>query len=153
MYRVSIKTSNFKKLPNSKRNWERALINDYMHAINGWEVTENDIVELTWRLNYFFNGSTPSEKYDTNSDNHSKALLWDAHPNNSVTYYVRALDEQRTRPVQVWGIAQGYISPMKIIDKLNTNGEVSIDFSKAYDIRQRESRIFKGAYLKIEKVV
>ena len=152
MYRVTINTDNFKGLSYSKRNWERGQINDFMHAINGWEAIENDIVELGWRLGFFLSGKSPSERYDKRHENHVKALLWDESPNNSVTYHVRALGEQRISQVQAWGIAQGYISPAKIMDKLHSKGEAIIDFSEAYDTRQNGRKVFKGAYMKIEKV-
>ena len=152
MYRVSINTDRFKGLSYSKRNWERGQINDFMHAINGWSVIESDIVELKWRLDFFLNGMSPKERNNEHSENQNKALLWDQQPSNSVTYHVRSLGEQRTSPVRIWGIAQGYICPKRIMDKLHSDGEVTIDFSKAYDIRQGGSKIFKGAYMKIEKI-
>ena len=98
MYRVLINTNYFKNLPYNKKSWELGQINDYMHAINGWNVIENDITELNWRLDFFLNGSSPREKYNKHSENHSKAQLWDARSTNSVTYHVRALVDKEQAP-------------------------------------------------------
>ena len=45
-YKVRIDTSKYKDRRCSQKNWEPGTMNDFMHAINGWSIRENNLQEL-----------------------------------------------------------------------------------------------------------
>ena len=51
-YKVRIDTSAYKDRKCSQKNWEPGTLNDFMHAINGWSIRENNLRELNWRISY-----------------------------------------------------------------------------------------------------
>lgn len=147
-YRVSIDTSSYKDRKCSEKNWEPGTMNDFMHAINGWVVRENNLKELKWRLMFIGHiGGHPS-----NAEEYEKYKLWlERHKSKNYIKFKDVLcDFARTEPVRMYGFAQGYVNIDKIIDKLRTNGSVKIPFCSFYDKRQY-IRNLDGCYVLIEK--
>lgn len=147
-YRVSIDTSSYKDRKCSEKNWEPGTMNDFMHAINGWVVRENNLKELRWRLMFIAHiGGYPSD-----SEEYEKYKLWmERHKNkNKIKFKDILCDLERIEPVRMYGFAQGYINIDKVIDKVLKEGSAKIQFRSLYDSRQYIKNL-DGCYILIEK--
>ena len=152
MYKVTINTDNYKHRACNKKNWELGTINDFMLAINGWSNFEKNIKELTWRIEYFFGGIPYDHHYDKTHEDYNSFWQWYNQDINTIIFHDRLCNLDRTKEIRAYGIAQGYVSSTNILEQVESKGKIRIDFSEAYDIRQGGYKIFKGAYMKIEKV-
>ena len=148
-YKVIINTDNYKHQPCCKKNWEPGTMNDYMFEINGWKTIERSLKEVAWRIEMFFGGVPYTHHYDNAFADYARFWKWFNQKKNKVTYRDRLCKLDRTSELKVYGIAQGYICAEKAIRELKEKGRVRINFSDAYDIRQRGSKIFKGCYMEI----
>jgi len=148
-YKVIINTDNYKHQPCCKKNWEPGTMNDYMFEINGWKTIERSLKEVAWRIEMFFGGVPYTHHYDKAFADYARFWKWFNQKKNKVTYRDRLCKLDRTSELKVYGIAQGYICAEKAIRELKEKGRVRINFSDAYDIRQRGSKIFKGCYMEI----
>ena len=52
-YKFVVNTNSYKDMACSKKNWEKGTVNDFMHAINGWSIRENNLKHVEWRIGYF----------------------------------------------------------------------------------------------------
>lgn len=147
-YRVRIDTSMYKDRRCSEKNWEPGTMNDFMHAINGWVVRENNLKELKWRIQYIGHiGGYPSNEEDFEIyklwlERHSKK--------NKIIFKDKLCQMERIEPVRMYGFAQGYVNIDKIIEKVLKDGSVKIPFSSFYDKRQYIKNL-DGCYVLIEK--
>jgi len=148
-YQIIINTDNYRHRPCSKKNWEPGTINDYMLAINGWKTIEKSLKEVAWRIEMFFGGLPYSTHYNKEYEDYNRFWKWFNQKKNNITYRDRLCGIDRSNELRVYGIAQGYVSAEKCIEELNKSGTVKIQFSEAYDIRQRGCKIFKGCFMEI----
>ncbi len=148
-YKVRIDTSNYKDRRCSQKNWESGTMNDFMHAIDGWSVRENNLQELKWRINYIAGmgscGVTDEDK--------AKYLDWcNRHQKkNYVTFMDNLCGFERKEKVKAYGFTQGYVRAEFIIEELRKNGIVKIPFSKFYDSRQYLKNM-DGCFVEITRI-
>lgn len=143
MYKVVVNTDAYKHMHCSKKNWEPGTINDFMVAINGWSIIEPDLKCLQWRIESFFHHA--HSQYEPKT----KFKKWRERAINKIRFFDRLCDMHRIEDVGVYGFAQGYIDVDSIIGEVKNTGKAKIDFSRAYDLRQRLGKIMKGCYLEI----
>ena len=149
-YRFTIDTSKYKCLPCSQKNWEPGTLNDFMKAINGWTIRENNLREVSWRISYLGNWA-PSQ---ASGDNYPIYKEWlDKHDErkNFIKYWDSMCEFERRSPVAMYGFAQGYFDIDKKIAELKKNGVVRIYFKEYYDIRQYKKNM-DGCFIEIRKV-
>lgn len=148
-YKVRIDTSKYKDRRCSQKNWEPGTMNDFMHAINGWSIRENNLQELKWRINYI--GGCGS--CGVNEETWGAYQAWvEKHEKKNYIEFMDVLCEfKRKEKVKVYGFAQGYFNVDKIIDELKKNGSVRIPFSRFYDTRQYIKNM-DGCFIEILKV-
>lgn len=146
-YRVSINTEKYKDRRCSEKNWEPGTMNDFMHAINGWKIREDNLKELKWRIEYIAcrTGYTPNdaELYERWLEKHKNK--------NKIKFYDKLCELERIEPVRVYGFAQGYFDINKVIDRVRKEGAAKIPFSYFYDMRQY-IRNLDDCFILIEKV-
>jgi hypothetical protein len=123
-----------------------------MLKLNGWKSTERSLKEVGWRIEMFFGGLPYSYHYNEKFKDYKQFWKWFNQRKNKITYHDRLCGFDRTSDLKVYGIAQGYVCPVKAIQELKDKGSVRIDFSEAYDIRQRGCNIFKGCFMEITAV-
>lgn len=148
-YKVRIDTSKYKDRRCSQKNWEPGTMNDFMHAINGWSIRENNLQELKWRINYIGGNGACGVNEET----------WGAYQEwvekHQKKNYIEFMDIlcgfKRKEQVKVYGFAQGYFNVDKVIEELKKNGSVRIPFSRFYDIRQYIKNM-DGCFIEILKV-
>lgn len=121
------------KMPKKRRDWERQLIDDFTRAIHRKQYLCESREDLIRRLE-FIAGSGGRGISWKDEENHVKL--------DSTAY------DERVLPVQMYGIAQGYVNFEKILEPLD-HGKVSIfiKFRDFYDIRQR--CLFDGCYVEV----
>lgn len=153
-YKMTINTSSYKCHRCSKKNWEPGTKNDYMIAINGFTHTLNNLREVVWQLELFHGNSfllsehsedNPEENYGL-SDRYVKFLK-----KNTIKYYDRLCELNRSQYLTAYGWAQGYFSVGAALETLKKEGTVRIYFKQLYDIRQYDKNM-DGCYMEIRKM-
>ena len=126
--------------PGTRSNWEHQLIHDFLVAINGKVYSCEDYNALMARMNFIANRNSSNSSNFTGSENFVEI-------GEGRDYGVR------TKPVAIYGIAQGYVNFEKRLAPLltETSHEVNIPFEAFYDMRQN-SKQFKGCMLEVRKV-
>ena len=150
-YKVRIDTSAYKDRKCSQKNWEPGTLNDFMHAINGWSIRENNLRELNWRISYL--GSWAP--YQASGDNYPIYKAWlerNDEKKNYVKFWDNMCEFERKMPVQMYGFAQGHFDIDKVIKEVRENGSAKIPFSWYYDIRQSGYKNMKDCFIEIIKV-
>lgn len=128
-YHVSINTDGYTSLRCSKKNWEPGTINDFIHAINGWESTEKSLTEVRWRIELLLHQT----HYHCGNAHWEK---WFAKKKNKIRYQDQLCEMERIDDVSVPGFAQGYVNINDLLNELKQTGSVRIPFSMGYDMRQ-----------------
>lgn len=160
-YYTKINTDTYRDHRASKNNWEPGTVNDYMHAINGWKTTEDNLKQVEWRLNMFqgaglcmseFEGGRPDFDEDGNetygmSERYHK---WRLRKCNTVKYHDRLCDLDRTQSLTGYGWKQGYFSIGGKIEELRKYGYTRVYFSELYDVRQFDRNMI-GCYMELWK--
>lgn len=140
-YLLRIDTSSYKNKRCSKSNWGPGTINDFMHALNGWRITERSLKGVKRRL-CIFTGSLCEEGVD---------YEWCQKNHGIIQYHDKLCDIIRTAYVSPYGFKQGYLNTGSTIEKLKKEGYVKIPFSSVYDARQYDHH-YDGCYLEITAV-
>lgn len=143
MYKVSINTDAYRQLRCSRKNWENGTTNDFMQAINGWNIRESSLKKVNWRINTFLHQAC-GDYGDT------EFIEWKNNKKNKIQYRDVLCECDRIDDVAVYGFAQGYFKTDNAIEKLKKYGIVKIPFSVAYDCRQHIKNI-DGCYMEILK--
>ena len=149
-YKVRIDTSAYKDRKCSQKNWEPGTLNDFMHAINGWSIRENNLRELNWRISYL--GSWAP--YQASGDNYPIYKTWlerNDEKKNYIKFWDNMCEFERRLPVAMYGFSQGYFDIDKKIEELKKNGVVRIPFKSYYDTRQYLKNM-DGCFIEITKV-
>lgn len=110
-YKMTINTDNYKCGRCSKKNWEPGTRNDYMITINGITRTLYNMREVMWQLELFRGNSFLMSEYDENnkeenyhlSDRYVRFLQ-----KNTIKYYDRLCEFERTQYLSGYGWMQGY---------------------------------------------
>ena len=153
-YKMTNNTDTYKCGRCSKKNWEPGTRNDYMIAINGITRTLYNMREVMWQLELFHGNSFLMSEYDENnkeenyhlSDRYVKFLQ-----KNTIKYYDRLCELERTQYLSGYGWMQGYFSIGEVMEKLKSEGTVRVPFKWLYDIRQYD-KAMDGCYMEITKV-
>lgn len=148
-YRFTVNTDSYKDMRCSEKNWEPGTLNDFMHALNGWTIRENNLREVAWRIAYFGGWAAPK----SSGENYPMYKAWlESHDlkKNYIKFYDNLCGFERRNPTQMYGFAQGYFDIDKKIEELKFNGCVKIYFKDYYDVRQYK-RNMDGCYILIEK--
>jgi hypothetical protein len=151
MYKVTINTESYKKMRCSKNTWEKGTINNFMDAINGWNTIENDLQEVTWRIQTFAHNFLSDNWDDKKEDYTEKLIKWRSKTENKLTYLDVLCDFERTTDIEVYGFAQGYFDIEKVLKELEENGTTKIPFKWCYDLRQYLKN-YDGCYMQITKI-
>ena len=152
MYRVTINTDNYKAMIADKKHWERGTVNDYIHAINGWTANERGLQEIRWRLAGIIGYAMPKAWDDAKNTWKTAYKRWNTRRINRVKYHDNICGFDREEPIHIPGMPQGYIDIYKVINEVKSSGSARICFDDAFDIRQGNSRVFRGCYIEITKV-
>lgn len=151
MFKVEINTDGYKKMRCSKNTWEKGTINDFMEAINHWCIIEEDLQSLKWRIKTFAK-SALDDNWDYDNDCYTdKYLIWRDKIQNTLYYYDKFCEFNRTTDISVYGFAQGYFSVDSVLHELDKYGGVEIPFKWCYDSRQYIKNYDK-CYMKITKL-
>ena len=148
-YKVIINTTKYKDRRCSQKNWEPGTMNDFMHAINGWSIRENNLQELKWRINYIAGCGACG----VNEDTWCKYQEWveKYQKKNYIEFMDNLCGFKRKEQVKVYGFAQGYFNVEKVIEEVKKTGKAKIPFSWFYDSRQY-LRNMDGCFVEILKV-
>lgn len=149
-YKVKIDTSAYKVMKCSQKNWEPGTLNDFMKAIDGWTIRENNLRELSWRISYL-GGWAPHEGSGDNYPIYKAWLEKNDEKKNYVKFWDTICEFERRLPVAMYGFAQGYFDIDKKIAELKKNGVVRIYFKEYYDIRQFKKNM-EGCFIEITRV-
>lgn len=134
MYTVIFNTAAaISKMPKRRKNWQDQLRDDFLRAIHGKKFNCQDAEELRSRMNFIAGNSFPKG----NIGESDFVILSDP-----------AYGE-RTEPIKMWGIPQGYVSFDQILQKADTDGCAIIPFRCFYDQRQKVR--FSGCYVEVFK--
>lgn len=153
-YKMIINTDTYKCGKCSKKNWEPGTRNDYMIAINRITRTLNSMKEVMWQLELFRGNSFLSSEYDDNNSEENYGLS-DKYvaflKRNTIKYYDRLCELDRTQYLSGYGWTQGYFCIGKVLEGLKQNGVVRVPFEWLYDLRQYD-KAMNGCYMEIEKI-
>ena len=149
-YKVRIDTSKYINLRCSEKNWSSGTMNDFMNAINGWSIRENNLRELRWRICYL-GGWAPYQGRGDNYPMYKASLEKHDKTKNFIKFYDRMCKFERREPVKMYGFAQGYFDMDKKIEELKKNGIVRIYFKEFYDVRQYKKNL-DGCFIEITRV-
>lgn len=160
-YYTEINTDAYVDHRASKKNWEPGTVNDYMHAINHHKTSETSLLQVKWRIDLFWGTSFQSSEYsDSNPDYDENGKetngmspryhKWLMKRQNTIKFYDRLCEFERTRYLSGYGFMQGYFSVDEKIQELKTYGYTRVYFSELYDIRQFDKHM-KGCYMEIYK--
>ena len=148
-YKFVVNTNSYKDMACSKKNWEKGTVNDFMHAINGWSIRENNLKHVEWRIGYFggwaalgVDGMDAWNEYKAWEDGHQRK--------NYIKFWDSMCEFDRTQQVKLYGFCQGYFDVREVIEKLRKDGSVRIMFEDYYDPRQFNKNM-KGCYIEITK--
>lgn len=153
-YRMTINTDSYKCKRYSKKNWEPGTRNDYMIAINGIKRTLNSMREVMWQLELFRGNSFLSSEYDENNpeENYHLSERYTAFlKKNTIKYYDRLCEFERTQYLSGYGWMQGYFNIGAVLNELKTEGSVKVPFKWLYDMRQYDKNM-NGCYMEIVKL-
>ena len=130
MYKITFNTSKFENKQN-RREWENQLRNDFAVAINGKEYICKDENELKKRFEIIAG-------HETSTNDEDYFYLQNERYNKQRLLY------------GMYGIACGYVSFDKTLEKIKSDGNIIIPFGAFYDLRQ--GNFFKGCFVEIETV-
>lgn len=154
-YKMTINTDSYKCARCSKKSWEAGTRNDYMIAINGITRTLHSMKEVMWQLELFRGNSFLMSEYDEEKNAEENYHLSDKYvkflKKNTIKYYDRLCEFERTQYLSGYGWMQGYFNIGEVLSELKQNGRVEVPFKWLYDIRQYDSNM-NGCYMGIEKV-
>lgn len=153
-YKMTINTDSYKCRRCSKKNWEPGTRNDYMIAINGITRTLYSMREVMWQLELFHGNSFVMSEWNE-SNKEENYHLSDRYvmflQKNTIKYYDRLCEFERTQYLSGYGWMQGYFNIGETMEKLKADGVIRVPFKWLYDIRQYD-KAMDGCYMEIAKV-
>lgn len=153
-YKMTINTDEYVCGKCSKKNWEPGTRNDYMLAINGITRTLYSMREVLWQLELFRGNHFLMSEYSENNkeeNNHLSDRYVKFLNKNTIKYYDRLCELERSQYLSGYGWIQGYFDIEKIMKELKTNGIVKVPFKWLYDMRQYD-KAMDGCYMEITKI-
>lgn len=154
-YKMTINTDNYKCGRCSKKNWEAGTRNDYMIAINGITRTLNSMKEVMWQLELFRGNSFLHTEYDEEKNKEENYHLSDKYvaflKKNTIKYYDRLCEFDRTQYLSGYGWMQGYFNIGNVLNQLKEEGSIKVPFKWLYDLRQYDKNM-NGCYMEITRI-